>query len=59
MTITPDKLRKDAERYRFIRSHAGSAMDWDWWPLEKHGHVELDASELLDFAIDAAMKGEK
>ena len=55
MTITPDKLRKDAERYRFIRTRIGYDLHGAWIP---GGNTKVDGNK-TDAAIDAAMKEEK
>ena len=46
-------LRKDAERYRWLRAKAGQAIDWDG--LQSVEHDGLPPCELLDTTVDAAM----
>jgi hypothetical protein len=53
------ELRRDAERYRFLRNpwHAiVYAKDHDAWGSGQSGHVRYDTPEQLDAAIDVALQ---
>lgn len=54
----PDDVRRDAERYRFLRQPGNAivyARDRDAWGDNVSGHVKWDTSEQLDAAIDKAI----
>jgi hypothetical protein len=51
-------LRKDAERYRWLRQDETAADWWDARIVELHyGDYSRKTGESLDVAVDAAMKG--
>jgi hypothetical protein len=53
------ELRRDAERYRFLRIPGRAivyAKDRDAWGSGQSGHVRYDAPEQLDAAVDAALQ---
>lgn len=59
-----EKLREDAERYRWLRDQASAAgicaVHIEYWSEDYRGmaHCEVFDGEFLDKAIDKAMKGE-